>query len=1658
MVYRLMKYIFFIVGLTIGMQQFAYGQPCPIGDLVLASQEEVNQFSLDYPNCFSIANSLILAEDGTGSPIVDISKLSGIVNIGDSLIISNCSELRSLAGLDSNIFPSLKALNFRNNPRLSNCAIEALCAVDDNSTLQVEVKNNDAGCNTVTEAQSACIDPDCPSEISGFTLLGEFDGHTYYLSENTTLWKNAASNAKELGAGDGYLLSIQSVEENNFITSKISSEIFFGLSDELIEGEFVWEDQSTVGFTNFSFDPVINSNQDNYGLMNAATGEWSLANNFETRLYVVELPCSALESDLVLTDLSTNISTIGTNQEVPYQVRVRNIGNKTALVDSIIINVYLSKDRILDLNVDSLAGKIPTGNINPDGDILPSPTMASIRVPKNIAGPHYLIAQIDVGNKVAERNEDNNIVVSDNTSLVIDLTNKCLGGLTKIWTQTQLDTLLNRFNECTILNGSLDLQSVDLSGEFSDEPIMNLQGLSQIEWIEGGLSLQGLNALENLNGIENLEKVSGVLNIADGILTDVEQLSSLDTLGGLSIISNGNLTDLSGLNGVSKIYGNHYVVNNPKLVNLYSMDDPLIAIDSFVVTNNPLLSECNIDYICESLNSDLNYRFENNGPNCTSNQDVEDFCGILYPFYFEIFNDLNGDGIRDVGEPNFSDGYITVEELQSRFYMGNKESKREINLPRGEYTIDFDPVQFSNWQLTTTSSQITILQSSLITTTPISIGLTASNTGTLDTENIITYINGPKARCFETIELQINAKNTGVLTNNGRLFVKIDPRVEIISFTDAPDVSLGDGIYGYDYEELYPGLNTTKRIKVKIPSPEDYAPGTLLNFESYVQVDGGNRTSDFRYSTELKCSYDPNDKAVYPSREGNINLIDEYLTYTIRFQNTGNDTAYNVVIRDTLDEFLELNTFQMTYSEFDVSPEINIQDGRYLTFQYDNIYLPDSSTDYAGSQGYLTYRIKANEDIAEGESLLNTAHIYFDLNPAVVTNTVVSNMFIELPACEVNTIFFTQQSQIDEFSILYRDCQRIKGSLIIEGMNIINLNGLSNISSIDGDVIIQNTNINSLDGLNNLSFISGDIELINNDNLVDFSGIEELSKIGGDLIIRDHADMKNLQGLETLLDIGGDLIVESNNFLSSMRGLENLKKIDGDFICSHNNQLTTFTGLNNLLTINGKFSILKNDKLDGLTGLNDLLSIGSDFIIEENNSLKSLIGISSLENIYGDFEIQNNRALITLIGLNTINSISENLKIQANVSLANLEGLESLENVIGKLEILDNPNLISLKGLEKLSLVGANFNLDTNNNLASLDGLQGLEKIGGLLNVISNDKLEDLSGLDNLLILEGGLQLFNCSLVTLTGLNKLEFLGNLIVSPAEKLVNFSGLEQLNSIANDMIIKGNKSLTSTNGLNSVKTIGGDLIFEFTDINSLSGFDRLERIQGSLLFINNKNLDNIASLASLQVLGADLMIESTKLPHLQGLRNIKKVDGKITIIENRDLEICNILGVCNYLDDGKEATIYNNAIGCNTALEVEEMCSLLEDQDNDGVIAADDCDDNNPNVFPGADEVPNNGIDEDCDGEDLIIDATHQLSNSTISIYPNPVHDIIIIELRSTSSSLDYEIINMAGLIKYKGNIAKQKVQINIEELNTGMYLLKIYDTASGAYILDRFCKL
>jgi len=159
-----------------------------------------------------------------------------------------------------------------------------------------------------------------------------------------------------------------------------------------------------------------------------------------------------------------------------------------------------------------------------------------------------------------------------------------------------------------------------------------------------------------------------------------------------------------------------------------------------------------------------------------------------------------------------------------------------------------------------------------------------------------------------------------------------------------------------------------------------YWPNSALdNLDSYVD----------EVCMSISDSYDPNDKQVFPSGIANENFVneDEAQTYKIRFQNTGSDEAYNIVIKDTLSEFLDLQTFEIKGASHKYTYKIENEGAHVLTVTFNNINLPDSTTNELESHGFISYKISPIKDIKPFTEIKNTAYIYFDFNSAIKTNT-----------------------------------------------------------------------------------------------------------------------------------------------------------------------------------------------------------------------------------------------------------------------------------------------------------------------------------------------------------------------------------------------------------------------------------------------------------------------------------------------------------------------------------------------------------------------------------------------------------------------------------------------------------------------------------------------
>lgn len=143
-------------------------------------------------------------------------------------------------------------------------------------------------------------------------------------------------------------------------------------------------------------------------------------------------------------------------------------------------------------------------------------------------------------------------------------------------------------------------------------------------------------------------------------------------------------------------------------------------------------------------------------------------------------------------------------------------------------------------------------------------------------------------------------------------------------------------------------------------------------------------------------SFDPNEKFVYPTE---VNQESAWLTYTVNFQNTGNDTAYNIVVRDTINNNLDIETFQFLASSHN-QPLVLINKN-IATFSFQSINLLDSNHNEPKSHGWLQYRLKTKANLPLNIIIPNTAYIYFDVNAPIKTNTASTQ--VKSPISDFNS-------------------------------------------------------------------------------------------------------------------------------------------------------------------------------------------------------------------------------------------------------------------------------------------------------------------------------------------------------------------------------------------------------------------------------------------------------------------------------------------------------------------------------------------------------------------------------------------------------------------------------------------------------------------------------
>lgn len=531
-------------------------------------------------------------------------------------------------------------------------------------------------------------------------------------------------------------------------------------------------------------------------------------------------------------------------------------------------------------------------------------------------------------------------------------------------TQEEIDNFAMNYPGC------VEFSQVDIMGDSSS--ITSLAGLSQITNVSS-LIIRSTD-LVDVSGLENINTALVILLDNNSALLNLNGFSGLSSLDGVLIVNNASLNNINGLFNVV-------------------LSDPSLGID---ISGNPNLSFCSMPGFCDYfLNPGGPFSsISNNAPGCNSIDELLFNCSQLSRIKNLSFYDTNQNQIQDADEPHYSNVNVTLNPGDISV-LGSPST--HYVLP-GNYTATYNETDNENWLLTTDSTSY-FLPVSEGEEVIFAFGVYPSQL----VSKMTSFITSPNARCNEDVVFDISTKNTGTTIASGTMWLQIDENVTQTNFLTPPDeiTTASPVYYGWYFTDLFPGEIFTVEAEFGIPGPPGFPVGDFLNFLSfteYTDANGAHTSEGFRYDAEVRCSFDPNDKLVSPTRFHHEVLLDEDLIYTVRFQNTGNDVAYDVKILDTLDTNLDWSTFRVLGSSHSEVLNTSLNDEGVITFDFTDIFLPDSTSNLEGSNGHVTYMIRALEGIDENTVIRNSAGIYFDQNPPVLTNTTLSVMVNMLTA------------------------------------------------------------------------------------------------------------------------------------------------------------------------------------------------------------------------------------------------------------------------------------------------------------------------------------------------------------------------------------------------------------------------------------------------------------------------------------------------------------------------------------------------------------------------------------------------------------------------------------------------------------------------------------
>lgn len=573
-----------------------------------------------------------------------------------------------------------------------------------------------------------------------------------------------------------------------------------------------------------------------------------------------------------------------------------------------------------------------------------------------------------------------------------------------------------------------------LDGSNNEYNSFNTQmGLTNLSGIENFINLQYLDVSNNsINTLSLVSLTNLYLLKATNCNLNSINFQGLNSLNSLDL-SNNLLTsiDFSNLNSLRKVNCNSNLLqavtflNNMNLYEVQLINNQIISLDfsttslyALAATGNPNLTYLNIkngvyshDYYNPSpplTISSLTIQVPNTiDIICKDDYEIgmmsiitQNLQNVIFTTYCTLtpggnYNTLSGNVKYDCGGLN-----LNIQNVK-------------INVANGAQTGYVFTNNFGNYNYYTgvgTINMVPQYNNSYFAINPLNATTTFTSLNNTFNQNFCLVNNGSHSDLKITIiplnparpgfdaNYNVIVTNAGNETQSGSINLNFNDNV-LDYITSSPLIS--NQVVNqltWNYSNLAPFQTLNYIVTFNLNSPIESPPlnsGDNLQYNVQVNSSFTDETpldNVMQLNQNVVNSNDPNDKTCLEGNFVAINDVNKYLHYLIRFQNVGTASAVNVVVTDVISDKLDGSTLEIESSSHNYTA--TLKNGK-LEVIYENINLPNASSDEPGSHGYIAFRIKPKSTVVLNDVINNTANIYFDFNHPVITNTT-STQFVTL--------------------------------------------------------------------------------------------------------------------------------------------------------------------------------------------------------------------------------------------------------------------------------------------------------------------------------------------------------------------------------------------------------------------------------------------------------------------------------------------------------------------------------------------------------------------------------------------------------------------------------------------------------------------------------------